>query len=131
MEDVKGLDFITRLKPVTYHLDITAMKEITGNSDTEDYPEKYDIEKIKQSGFLAQEVEQEAIASGYDFNGYTTPKKNTELYTMSYSLFVVPLVKATQELNSRVEQLTEENSQLKSLISNLLSRMETLEKKID
>ncbi|HZV69920.1 MAG TPA: tail fiber domain-containing protein [Saprospiraceae bacterium] len=130
-EDVKGLDFISRLRPVTYNLDITAMREITGNSDTEDYSEKYDIEKIKQSGFLAQEVEQAANASGYNFNGYTTPKKNTELYTMSYSLFVVPLVKATQELNAKVEQLGEENQLLKTMIADLLARMESLEKKSD
>jgi hypothetical protein len=32
------------------------MREITGNADTEDYPEKYDIEEIRQSGFIAQEV---------------------------------------------------------------------------
>lgn len=130
-ENVKGLDFITRLRPVTYNLDITAMRELTGNSDTEDYPEKYDIEKIKQSGFLAQEVEQAANASGYKFNGYTSPKKNTELYTMSYALFVVPLVKATQELNAKVEQLNKENQQLKSVIDDLLTRMDSLEKRSD
>ncbi len=128
-EDVKGLDFISRLRPVTYNLDITAMREITGNKDTEDYSGKYDIEKIKQSGFLAQEVEQAAIASGYNFNGFTVPKKDTELYTMSYSLFVVPLVKATQELNAKVEQLSEENVQLKSDMKELIARIESLEKR--
>ncbi|MGB3081205.1 MAG: tail fiber domain-containing protein [Saprospiraceae bacterium] len=128
-EDVKGLDFISRLRPVTYNLDISAMRNITGNKDTEDYPGKYDIEKIKQSGFLAQEVEQAAIASGYNFNGFTVPKKDTELYTMSYSLLVVPLVKATQELNAKVAQLSEENVQLKSDMKELIARIESLEKR--
>src|ERR1019366_2988745 len=36
-EDVKGLDFINRLRPVTYYRSIKAMTEITGNKETEDY----------------------------------------------------------------------------------------------
>ena len=35
----------------------------------QDYPGKYNVEKIKQSGFIAQEVEQAAEASGYSFSG--------------------------------------------------------------
>ncbi|MGB4848521.1 MAG: tail fiber domain-containing protein, partial [Saprospiraceae bacterium] len=123
-DDVKGLDFISRLRPVTYNLDITAMREITGNEDTKDYPEKYDIEKIKQSGFLAQEVEQAATASGYNFNGFTRPKTDKELYTMSYSLFVVPLVKAVQELS-------QENTQLKTALNLMKSENENLSKRIE
>jgi hypothetical protein len=55
-EDVKGLEFITRLRPVTYNRSYKAMLELTGNKDIADYPGKYDIEKIKFSGFLAQVV---------------------------------------------------------------------------
>src|SRR5205085_10645728 len=69
-------------------------------------PEKYDLEKIKFSGFLAQEVESAAQASGYDFSGLTKPKKETELYTLSYESFVVPLVKAVQEQQSIIESQT-------------------------
>lgn len=115
-EDVQGLHFISRLRPVTYTLDIHAMREITGNQETSDYPEKYDVEKIRQSGFLAQEVEQAAEESGYSFNGITIPKNENELYTMSYSLFVVPLVKAVQELN---EKLMTENEKLTQRIERL------------
>ena len=122
-EDVKGLDFIKLLRPVTYHLDINAMRVITGNKETEDYPEKYDVEKIKQSGFLAQEVEQAAIASGYDFSGITIPKKDDELYTVSYAQFVVPLVKAVQEQQAMINDLKKSNA-------DLLLRLEALEKKI-
>ncbi len=121
-EDVQGLAFIERLRPVTYNLDIRAMREITGNKKTEDYPEKYDIEEIKQSGFLAQEVEQAAIASGYCFSGVTIPKNENELYTMSYAQFVVPLVKAVQEQQTLiVNQQTQ--------IDALVKRIEALEKK--
>jgi hypothetical protein len=126
-EDVKGLDFISRLRPVTYNLDINAMREITGNEKTTDYPEKYDVEKIKQSGFLAQEVEQAAKDSEYNFSGITIPKWQNELYTMSYSQFVVPLVKAVQELSQKNQSLVEKNNEQDLLIDNLLQRIEKLE----
>ncbi|MBK9103916.1 MAG: tail fiber domain-containing protein [Saprospiraceae bacterium] len=122
-EDVQGLNFIKLLRPVTYHLDINAMRVITGNQETEDYPGKYDVEKIKQSGFLAQEVEQAAIASGYDFSGITIPKQDNELYTVSYAQFVVPLVKAVQEQQVIIDDLKKSNA-------DLLIRLEALEKKI-
>jgi hypothetical protein len=96
-EDVIGLDFISRLRPVTYYRDIDTQTKITGNTPTEDFEGKYDVEEIKFSGFLAQEVAQAAAASGYDFSGVTTPRHDKELYTLSYEAFVVPLVKAIQE----------------------------------
>ena len=122
-EDVQGLDFIKLLRPVTYHLDISAMSSITGNKETEDYPGKYDVEKIKQSGFLAQEVAHAAIASGYSFSGVTIPENDHELYTVSYAQFVVPLVKAAQEQQVMIDDLKKSNA-------DLLVRLEALEKKI-
>ena len=122
-EDVRGLDFIKLLRPVTYHLDINAMSVITGNKETEDYPGKYDVEKIKQSGFIAQEVEQAAMTSGYSFSGVTIPDNEHELYTVSYAQFVVPLVKAVQEQQVMIDKLTKSNTEL-------LDRLEALEQKI-
>ena len=97
MEDVKGLDFILRLRPVTYHISNKAMTTITGNKEMPDFPGKYDVEKIKYSGFIAQEVEQAAKDSKYEFSGYDAPKNQWSLYTLKYAEFVVPLVKAMQE----------------------------------
>jgi trimeric autotransporter adhesin len=74
--DVKGLEFITRLHPVTYYRDIKTATNITGNKATDDYPQKYDIEKIKESGFLAQEVLVAAKTCGYDFSGVRVPVNN-------------------------------------------------------
>jgi hypothetical protein len=142
-EDVKGLDFITRLRPVTYYRSIKAMTEITGNKETADYPEKYDIEKIKFSGFLAQDVEQAAREANYDFSGITMPKSTKELYTLSYEQFVVPLVKAVQELNAinESQKITNEKQklaieeqklaieELKTQNEQLMQRIEKLETK--
>jgi trimeric autotransporter adhesin len=122
-EDVVGLDFITRLRPVTYHRSIKAMTEVTGNRETEDYPEKYDVEKVKYSGFLAQEVEQAARESGYDFSGIQAPKNNKDLYSLSYEQFVVPLVKAVQEQQQEIEELKAENAQLKELMMAVESKL--------
>ena len=121
-EDVKGLDFITRLRPVTYHQNLKAIAEFTGNKDSTDYPEKNEVEKIKYSGFLAQEVAQAASESGYEFSGINAPRNSRELYSLSYEQFVVPLVKAVQELNAT-------NAELKQEISQLTLRIEKLENK--
>ena len=117
-EDVKGLDFITRLRPVTYHRSTKAMVSITGNEEVDDYPEKYDIEKIKFSGFLAQEVEMAAKEANYTFSGITIPETDHDLYTLSYEQFVVPLVKAVQEQQLIIESLQEEAIAMRAEIAD-------------
>ena len=121
-EDVKGLDFILKLRPVTYHISSKAFTTITGNKETPEFPGKHDAEKINHSGFLAQEVEQAAKAVGYDFSGYTVPKNKNELYTIRYAEFVVPLVKAVQELQAMIKTQQQQ-------IDLLVKRIEVLEKK--
>jgi trimeric autotransporter adhesin len=135
-EDVKGLDFILKLRPVTYHISNAAITAVTGSIETPDFPGKYDGEKVKYSGFLAQEVEQAAIASHYEFSGYDSPKNERGLYTIKYAEFVVPLVKAVQELNSINEELNMANKtqkiineELKTQIERLMLRIEKLESK--
>ncbi|HMQ75183.1 MAG TPA: tail fiber domain-containing protein [Flavobacteriales bacterium] len=115
-DDVHGLDFITRLRPVTYHRDIDRQAELTGNKSTRDYPEKYAIERIKFSGFLAQQVEQAAQEVGYDFSGVTPPPNENQLYTVSYEQFVVPLVKAVQEQQVLIVELQHELARLREVV---------------
>ena len=109
-EDVKGLDFIMKLRPITYQLDVPNLSARL-NENTEHREEsKMDIamaekESMIQSGFIAQEVEQAATEVGYDFSGVDKPKNENDLYALRYAEFVVPLVKAVQELQQQVEQL--------------------------
>ncbi len=119
-EDVKGLDFIMELRPVTYYFDKDKIDNLIGTVDSSDYPEKYDIEKIKQSGFLAQEVEQAAQKSGYDFSGVSKSKGDVKYYSLAYAEFVVPLVKAVQEQQQIIEKQN-------STIEILIKRLEVLE----
>ena len=115
--DVKGLDFILRLRPVTYYRSTKAALDVTGNSDkTIVFAEKNEIEKIKFSGFLAQEVLTAAKESGYDFSGVQLPKNTSQLYSLSYETFVVPLVKAVQEQQTIIE---EQNKKIDVLMNEL------------
>jgi len=123
-EDVPGLDFINKLRPVTYNLNIHRQNEMTNKGKRGEWDSKYDIESITMSGFLAQDVEQAALQTGYNFSGVQKPANPNELYSLRYSDFVMPLVKAVQELN---EELKTEVSKLKSDNAELLQRLERLE----
>lgn len=112
--NVPGLEFIKKLNPVTYNLNIHRENEICGINDTNEWEGKYDIEKIVQTGFIAQEVEAAAKEINFDFNGVQAPKKNAKLYSLQYASFVVPLVKAVQELSKQNDELKNEIAEMKS-----------------
>jgi hypothetical protein len=126
-EDVKGLDFIDRLRPVTYLINNQSITKISGNKETPDYPGKNECESIRYSGFIAQEVEKAAKDVAYDFSGFATPKNQYGLYTLSYEQFVVPLVKAVQELHAINEVLQAKNENQDQIINQLIQRIEKLE----
>lgn len=69
-----------------------------------------------QSGFVAQEVEAAANGIGYKFNGIVKHKNDNDFYSLRYSDFVVPLVKAVQEQQFEIEKLqTQINQQQKDI----------------
>ena len=102
-----GLAFISLLTPVTYNLNIHRENDMVykgTDKDKANWAEKYDIEKVRMTGFLEQQVAEAAKKSGYDFSGVRVPADSTNsLYSIRYSDFVVPLVKAVQELNGKNE----------------------------
>ena len=134
-EEVKGLEFIKRLRPVTYYRSIKTATSLTSNKETKDFPQKYDVEKIKFSGFLAQEVEKAAEESSYDFDGVHKPKNEHDLYSLSYESFVVPLVKAVQEQQSIIESLQKQAEAAKAEIPMQIGKqqgiIEKQQKQID
>ena len=126
--DVPGLDFITKLRPVTYNINVHRQNDImyAGKQTGKDWPEKYDLEKTRMTGFIAQEVEQAAQQSGYDFSGVDKPANAEGLYGLRYAEFVMPLVKAVQELNEKnniqqqeLDALIKQNEYLLQLINQL------------
>ncbi|MBI5218918.1 MAG: tail fiber domain-containing protein [Bacteroidia bacterium] len=121
-ENVPGLAFIMKLKPITYHLDMNQLAEFL---QTPDSLRLFDAEKIKESilqtGFVAQDVEKAANELGFDFSGVDKPKNERDYYGLRYAEFTVPLVKAVQEqqkmieeLNDKIQNLEKENTLIKS-----------------
>lgn len=95
-----GLNFITKLRPVTYFM----------NNETANL----------KSGFIAQEVEAVANSINYEFNGVAKPSSADNFYSLNYGAFVVPLVKAVQEQQNIIE-----NQNVK--INDLEARLKRLE----
>ena len=63
-EDVPGLSFISKLRPVTYSLDIDALNktlDVTEESSNEAMVAKNSAAKEKHTGFIAQEVERQLM----------------------------------------------------------------------
>ena len=132
---VPGLEFIKKLQPVTYTMDLDAIDKImdTKRREYED-PAHARIEeesrkakeKIIYTGFIAQDVEKAAKSIGFDFSGVDAPQNDKSLYGLRYAEFVVPLVKSVQELNEKdaslqkqVDLLTEQNKSLQEQVNQL------------
>lgn len=96
-EYTHGLDFITKLRPVTYSL-------------------IDDRTKVTHSGFLAQEVK----ATNVPFYGLNKPANSNDFYSLNYAEFVVPLVNSVKELKA-------ENDKLKADNEALIARIEKIE----
>ncbi len=137
-ENVKGLDFINKLRPVTYNFntkkyDSFIMKNAPDSIKTKKLNET-DYSKsssIIQSGFIAQEVEKAAIESGYIFNGVNKPANDNENYSIAYSLLTVPLVKAVQELDKKNQELDKKNQDLNKQIIEIQNQMLFLMQEIE
>jgi flagellar motility protein MotE (MotC chaperone) len=141
-EDVKGLDFIMQLRPVTYRFDVKRFDEQQKNGDDKSVAASSYIKQasyneaaaIRRTGFIAQEVEKAAAVAGYDFSGIIKPQSEKDHYSLSYESFVVPLVKAVQEQQQMLNELKKQNEELKkinagqkNLNEDLLKRIEKLE----
>ncbi len=71
-------------------------------------------EKVLYTGFVAQDVEAVAKKINYDFSGVDKPQDENGLYGLRYAEFVVPLVKAVQELSKKNDELQKQIDELKS-----------------
>lgn len=102
-EDVSGLEFITKLRPVSYTLDGDAIAKFLRAPETSQGA-KTRTTPVRQTGFVAQEVDALVKKSGYVFHAVEAPKNDSDPYTIRYAEFVVPLVKAVQELAAQVKE---------------------------
>jgi hypothetical protein len=131
-EDVPGLNFINQLRPVTYSLDATGIEQFLHkniladkqmNSQAKVVQDKAlkEKEKVRYTGFVAQEVEKVARNLRYDFSGVDAPKNENDFYGLRYGDFVVPLVKAVQELSRQNDSLKKKNDELEARLEKLES----------
>jgi len=136
-ENVPGLDFISRLRPVTYNLNATGLdvflhSSVNTPSNTERKAEPIneaakavtskalrEKESVVYTGFVAQEVEASAKQLGFAFSGIDAPANEKDVYGLRYAEFVVPLVKAVQEqqqmiadMQKRIQVLEDQNKLL-------------------
>ncbi len=136
-DNVKGIEFIMKLRPVMYQLNINALNQKLNKSNAvNDIYKNVSNENNNTffSGFIAQEVERAANEAGYNFSGVDKPKNENDFYGLRYADFVVPLVKAVQQQQQMIEALQKQNAQLqknneeqKNITERLLKRLNQLE----
>lgn len=132
-ENVPGLEFINKLRPVTYHLNLSKRSELMGSPSGTEATGKEAIENTQWTGFLAQDVERAASDINYDFSGVDNTGK---VKGIRYSSFVVPLVKAVQEQQEMITDLQQiisrkdaQLEEMKTKLDQLISRFESLSSK--
>jgi len=129
-ENVPGLDFILRLRPVTYNFEARKFERFLGKQDSvlQKQAMSYDIaERQVRTGFVAQEVEKAAIEAGYDFSGIHKPTNDKDNYSLAYAEFTVPLVKAVQEQQKTILEQQKSIVNLQKQVTELISKMKNWE----
>ena len=119
-EDIAGLDFINKLRPVSYIVDEDALARSHRMPDSV----RAQLQAVRKpaerkTGFVAQEVEAIVKKGQYSFDAVVAPQNENDRYSIRYAAFVVPLVKAVQELSAEVQ---EQRQQIQSLLSQLDSK---------
>jgi hypothetical protein len=99
-----GLDFVNDLRTVTYKWKAPSEQPTNFLSYDADVTEP--VYTNKMYGFIAQEVK--AVLDDHsvtDFNGWTQTEGNGDVQGISYEMFVMPLIKAMQELSAKNDAL--------------------------
>jgi trimeric autotransporter adhesin len=113
-EDIAGLEFINNLRPVSYTLDEGALASFRKIPDSlKQQLQAGRKPQVRQSGFVAQEVEAIIKKGNYSINAVNAPQNANDHYSIRYAEFVVPLVKAVQELTAKLDEQGREITALK------------------
>ena len=134
--DVPGLAFINQLRPVTYHLNVDRIashlnedtqadkhgNRVPSTASPEEIEARAEKAALRYTGFIAQEVDAAAKATGFDFSGIDRAGGGDDLIGLRYAEFVVPLVKAVQEQQAQLDEQRKEIEALRALVKKLMER---------
>ena len=123
-----GLAFILLLRPRTYQyksIDLETKKAKNASNrhpddaakDNDQFANPFAVQQdvTQYSGLIAQEVDAAAQALNENFSGVDkTGVENGGLMGLRYAEFTVPLIKAVQEMNEKIENLEKELMDLKA-----------------
>ena len=114
--DILGLDFINKLKPVTFQW--KPSNEFP--KEWNEYSEENNMDlDTTMHGMIAQDVKQALDDVGVDtFGGWKEREDGSQV--ISREMFVTPLIKAVQELSSENKELKDELNELKIFIKKKL-----------
>jgi trimeric autotransporter adhesin len=114
---IAGLDLIMRLKPVTYNFEYGKFSQFLGEKGVNATVLK-EKEAKTEMGFLAQDIESTLKELGINVSNIVhTPESDKDNYSVAYGQLVVPLVKAVQEQQAKIEDLQEEIKAIKQLLT--------------
>lgn len=152
-----GLDFIKKLKPVSYkYKDVKILteklKSLDGDEENEDR-DKDELEITKEShgrthyGMIAQDVKK--VLDGKDFGGFVDPNYSLddkdegkgELHmSLRYEEFISPMIKAIQEVDGKIgdvekstnaKKLSNEMNEIRKTQKDILKAIVRLTNRID
>jgi len=133
-DTVLGLDYINMLRPVDYRYDARDdYNELDENGNMVKLPKDGSKKRNRyHHGLIAQEVEKVSQLIGMDFGGLQNHSVNggSDVYSIGYSEFVAPLIKAVQELTAKNKEREEENVSLLKTVNLLVEQVSTLQEKV-
>jgi hypothetical protein len=120
-DDVPGLLFINKLKPVTYVFNAEKFEKFLGIADSvmnKSADAYVKAEKVVRSGFIAQDVEKTAKDINYNFDGVHAPENDKDNYSLVYADLIPSLVKAVQELSKENDELKKQLQDIQSTLQH-------------
>jgi hypothetical protein len=107
-----GIEFIKKLKPKSFNWDNreTYVRECGFEFGQKDGTLATPIENY---GFIAQEIDETIKESGIKFDALGGKEKDA--FRLRYSDFIAPMIKTVQEIDTRLELLDQEITQLETV----------------
>ena len=125
-----GLAFIKKLRPVTYKMKNPAdypnellearFREIPGNGPfVDEVVERPADDETIYDGLIAQEVKEAMDELGINWSGWSENESDGK-QGVQYGALTIPLIKAIQELSSKIEQLEKQQEVIDELKEKVL-----------